>query len=76
MRQWIEDTMAAAGELREAYIRVLLTRGVGDLSYDLKATPKPSLVIIVKPQVDPPPEARRAFDEYFAMAAEAMRNRD
>lgn len=24
----------------------------------------------------PPPEARRAFDEYFDMAAEAMRNRD
>jgi hemoglobin len=26
--------------------------------------------------VDPPPAVRRAFDEYFAMAAEAMRNRD
>ena len=26
--------------------------------------------------MDPPPEARRAFEEYFAMAAEAMRNRD
>jgi len=24
----------------------------------------------------PPPEARKAFDEYFDMAAEAMRNRD
>lgn len=46
---WIDETMAAAGDLREAYIRVLLTRGVGDLSYDLAATPKPSLVIIVKP---------------------------
>ena len=41
--------MAAAGELREAYIRILLTRGVGELSYDLDATPAPSLVIIVKP---------------------------
>jgi hemoglobin len=27
-------------------------------------------------QVDPTPAARRAFEEYFAMAAEAMRNRD
>jgi branched-chain amino acid aminotransferase len=60
LRRGIEDTMAAAGELREAYIRVLLTRGVGDLSYDLKATPRPSLVIIVKPFDEPP---ARVFEE-------------
>jgi branched-chain amino acid aminotransferase len=58
--RWIEDTVAAAGNLREAYIRVLLTRGVGDLSYDLKATPAPSLVIIVKPFEEPP---ARVFEE-------------
>ena len=46
---WVDDTLAAAGDLREAYIRILLTRGVGELSYDLGATPAPSLVIIVKP---------------------------
>ena len=53
----IHETMGAA-DLKggEAYIRVLLTRGIGDLSYDPQATPKPSVVIIVKPQVDPPPE--------------------
>jgi branched-chain amino acid aminotransferase len=51
---WIDDTMAAAGELREAYIRILLTRGVGELTYDVEATPRPSLVIIVKP-LDVPP---------------------
>src|SRR3954463_5728714 len=45
----IGDTMAAAGAFQEAYIRVLLTRGVGELSYDLQSTPVPSLVIIVKP---------------------------
>src|SRR5215510_9505298 len=44
LRLWIEDTIAAAGDLDEAYIRVLLTRGVGELSYDIKATPAPSLV--------------------------------
>ncbi len=33
----------------ELYIRMLLTRGVGDLTYQLSATPVPSLVIIVKP---------------------------
>jgi branched-chain amino acid aminotransferase len=51
---WVDDTLAAAGDLREAYIRILLTRGVGDLSYDLGATPAPSLVIIVKPQEEVP----------------------
>ena len=40
----------------EAYIRILLTRGVGDLSYDLAATPTPSVVVIVKPHLEPPPE--------------------
>src|SRR5688572_1805518 len=46
---WVDDTLAAAGELREAYIRILLTRGIGELTYDIGATPAPSLVIIVKP---------------------------
>ena len=54
LAQRIEDTVAAAGDLREAYIRVLLTRGVGELTYDLGATPAPSLVIIVKPLEEPP----------------------
>src|SRR5688572_25275573 len=44
----------------EAYIRVLLTRGVGELTYDVSATPVPSLVIIVKPLEEPP---ARVFDE-------------
>jgi branched-chain amino acid aminotransferase len=51
---WIEETVATAGELDEAYIRVLLTRGVGELTYDVRATPTPSLVIIVKPAEEPP----------------------
>ena len=56
----IRDTTAAA-ELAgsEAYIRMLLTRGTGDLTYDLRATPSPSLVVIVKPHVDPPEGAYR-----------------
>lgn len=54
LRGRIEETMAAAGEMAEAYIRVLLTRGVGELSYDERATPAPSLVIIVKPLDEPP----------------------
>ena len=53
---WIEQTMAAAGELTEAYIRVMVTRGVGELSYDLSATPTPTVVIMVKPFEPLPPE--------------------
>ena len=41
---------------QEAYVRVLVTRGVGELSYDPKATPTPSLVIIVKPLSSPSAE--------------------
>jgi branched-chain amino acid aminotransferase len=52
---WVEQTRAAAGEMTEAYIRILLTRGIGDTSYDVKATPTPSLIIIVKPLEEPPP---------------------
>ena len=57
---WIEQTIAAAGALNEAYIRILLTRGVGDLNYDPKSTPTPTTVIIVKP-FEPPPA--RVFDD-------------
>src|SRR6266567_7465443 len=55
------DTMRAAGldgSLgKESYIRLLVTRGVGDLSYDPAVCPDPSFVVIVKRQVDPPREA-------------------
>jgi branched-chain amino acid aminotransferase len=54
------ETMAAAklgdkGE--EAYIRILVTRGVGELTYEPSACPEPSIVIIVKRHVDLPAEA-------------------
>jgi branched-chain amino acid aminotransferase len=57
---WIDQTVAAAGKLDEGYIRVLLTRGVGDLNYDPKSTPTPTTVIIVKP-LDPVPS--RVFEQ-------------
>ncbi len=51
----VSDTIGATKlDGREAYVRVLVTRGVGELSYNLKATPKPSFVIIVKPLIEPP----------------------
>ncbi|HVG54828.1 MAG TPA: aminotransferase class IV [Vicinamibacterales bacterium] len=55
----VTQTMTHAAVAGEAYVRVLVTRGVGDLTYDPQATPSHTLVIIVKPQVDPPPEAYR-----------------
>jgi branched-chain amino acid aminotransferase len=60
LASWIDDTVAAAGEMTESYIRVLLTRGVGELNYDPKSTPTPSLIIIVKPFEEPP---ARVFSE-------------
>ena len=51
------NTMAAAGlgESRgEAYVRLMLTRGVGEITYDPAACPVPSLVIIAKPLPDTP----------------------
>ena len=57
--QAMTRTMARSGIDDEAYVRVLVTRGVGELTYDPKATPAHTLVIIVKPQVDPPASAYR-----------------
>ncbi len=46
-----------AGDGMEMYIRVLLTRGVGAITYDVRSCPAQTVVIIVKPQVDPSDEA-------------------
>ena len=70
--QWMEQTVAAAGELDEAYIRVLLTRGVGDLNYDPKSTPTPTTVIIVKPLEEPP--ARVFTDGIRISLVDMLRN--
>jgi len=58
----VRDTMAAywAGPGtttpgHELYVRILLTRGVGDMTYNPASSPAPTLVIIAKPLVPPPP---------------------
>ncbi len=57
------ETVRAAGlgdsRDREAYIRILVTRGVGELTYDPAATPDPTVVVIVKQHVDP---SREVFE--------------
>jgi branched-chain amino acid aminotransferase len=69
---WIDDTIAAAGEMREAYIRILFTRGVGELNYDPRSTPKPTTVIIVKPLEEPP---ARVFEQGIGInLVEILRN--
>lgn len=78
---WMNDTVAAAGEMTagpgapgmdEAYIRILLTRGVGELTYDLKSTPAPTVVIIVKPLEQP---AARVFADGIPIAlVQVLRN--
>jgi branched-chain amino acid aminotransferase len=70
--KWTEQTIEAAGELDEAYIRVLLTRGVGDLTYDPKSTPTPTTVIIVKPLE--PPAARVYNDGIRISLVDMLRN--
>jgi branched-chain amino acid aminotransferase len=63
------ETMRAAGlgesTGREAYIRILVTRGIGELTYDLAACPNPSIVVIVKPNVEP---SREAFERGVKVA--------
>ena len=52
------ETMRTAGlgdsSDREAYLRILVTRGIGELTYDPAATPTPSVIVIAKPNVNPP----------------------
>lgn len=66
----VHATMAAHPGLDEAYIRILLTRGVGELSYDLSACPTPTLVIIVKPFTGP---AARTFTEGIRLSLVSVR---
>jgi branched-chain amino acid aminotransferase len=55
----ISATIAAARLTGEAYIRILLTRGIGEITYDVRATPEPSLIIIVKTQEEPAARIRK-----------------
>lgn len=61
MLKTIEETEAVfygeqgdAGRGMEMYIRILITRGVGEMTYDPAACPTPTVIVIIKPQVDPP----------------------
>src|SRR5262245_43120297 len=72
LRARVHETVAAHPELKdaEAYIRILVTRGVGDLSYNPTATPAPSLIIIVKPF---PAQPERTFSQGIRLALVSVR---
>ncbi len=48
------EAAAASGGRGEWYIRLMLTRGVGELTYDPAACSTPTAVVIVKELVEPP----------------------
>ena len=54
-----------AGSPDELYVRFLVTRGLGDMSYNPAGSPGPSLVMIVKPLIPP---ADRAYTEGVKVA--------
>jgi branched-chain amino acid aminotransferase len=65
----VERTLTAAGLSGRAaasgYVRLVVTRGVGELSYDPASCRQSSLVVIVRPHVPPPPEV---YDSGVAVA--------
>lgn len=53
----LRETMTMAGlgtDGKEAYIRIMVTRGVGEITYEPSACPMPTVVIITKPHADVP----------------------
>lgn len=71
LREAVDETVAAhSAAADEFYIRMLVTRGVGELSYSLNATPTPTLVIIVKPLA---PFADRCYTEGIRVALVEIR---
>jgi branched-chain amino acid aminotransferase len=54
----VHDTLAQSG-LPDAYVRIVVTRGAGEIALDPAAADKPRLIIIVRAPKPPPPEAYR-----------------
>ncbi len=64
----LRETMHAGnleGAGCESYLRILVTRGIGELTYDPAACPAPSFVVIAKPLVPP---ADEVFDNGVRVA--------
>ncbi len=56
IRKAVVDTLAAA-QLDDAYVRIVVTRGAGEIALDPAAADEPRLIVIVRAPKPPPPEA-------------------
>jgi branched-chain amino acid aminotransferase len=54
----VVDTVRAS-QLDDAYVRIVVTRGAGEIALDPAAADEPRLIVIVRPPKPPPPEAYR-----------------
>jgi branched-chain amino acid aminotransferase len=54
----VGETLAASG-LDDAYVRIVVTRGAGEIALDPAAADEPRLIVIVRAPKPPPPEAYR-----------------
>ena len=68
----MRETMRDVHPDGEATLRILVTRGVGDLGYDPAGCPAPTVVIIARPHRDPPPWVHR--DGVRLVVASVLRN--
>ncbi len=68
----VREAMAAFGGDGERYVRILLTRGEGEFTYDPHACPHPTLVIIVKAL--PPDVPQHYAQGVKVVAVSVMRN--
>ena len=50
MQRIVLDTLKK-NKLKEAYIRLIVTRGIGDLGLDPRKCPKPSIIVITEPTI-------------------------
>ena len=67
--QQVEALLARAGA-GESYLRIIVTRGVGDCSYDFTRLTGPTVVMIQKPLAPPP---QRHYHEGIRVAAVGVR---
>ena len=68
----MRETMTDVHPEGEVTIRMLVTRGVGDLTYDPAACPRPTIVIIARPHHEPPDTTVR--DGVRVVVASVLRN--
>jgi branched-chain amino acid aminotransferase len=64
------EALVARAEAGESYVRIIVSRGVGDCSYDFSRIAGPTVVMIQKPLSSPP---ARHYEEGIRVAAVSVR---